>query len=209
RTWTFVDACGNSSSASQTINVIDNVAPTAPEAPEDVTVSCEAEIPAMTSLTATDNCGEMITVEGQDQIAQGACAGTYTVTRTWTFVDSCGNTSSATQTINVIDNVAPTAPQAPEDVTVACESEIPAMTSLTASDNCGETITVEGLDEIAPGACAGTYTVTRTWTFVDACGNSSSATQTINVIDNVAPVFDQLPATSTIFCPAVPEFAQA
>src|SRR5690606_16535785 len=166
-TFTASDACGNSATTTATFNVQDSTAPVAPQAPEDVTVACGSEIPAMTSLTATDNCLGTITVEGQDEVTPGACAGTYTVTRTWTFVDACGNSSSASQTINVIDNVAPTAPEAPEDVTVSCEAEIPAMTSLTATDNCGEMITVEGQDEVTPGACAGTYTVTRTWTFVD------------------------------------------
>src|SRR5690606_35434185 len=73
---------------------------------------------------------------------------------------------------------------------------------------CMGSITVSGTDQTTAGSCAGTYTVTRTWTFTDACGNTSSATQTINVIDNVAPVFGQLPAPSTVACPAVPEFAE-
>ncbi|MBF6640195.1 hypothetical protein IVB69_01755, partial [Flavobacterium sp. J49] len=53
------------------------------------------------------------------------------------------------------------------------------------------------------------YSVTRTWTATDACGNASTATQTITVTDTTAPVFEALPAPSTISCPATPEFAQA
>ncbi|WP_313806089.1 gliding motility-associated C-terminal domain-containing protein, partial [Flavobacterium sp.] len=200
RTWTFVDACGNTSSVSQTINVIDDLAPIAPQAPADVTVACQSEVPAMVSLTANDNCQGEITVQGVDSIAQGECANNFIVTRTWTFVDACGNTSSVSQTINVIDDLAPIAPQAPADVTVACQSEVPAMVSLTANDNCQGEITVQGVDSIAQGECANNFVVTRTWTFVDACGNTSSVSQTINVIDDLAPIAPQAPADVTVAC---------
>ena len=51
--------------------------------------------------------------------------------------------------------------------------------------------------------------VTRTWTATDACGNSSTASQTINVQDITAPVIAALPGPSTIDCPATPVFAVA
>jgi len=201
RTWTFTDACSNASTVSQTINVIDTIAPTAPAAPENVTVVCSDDIPAMVSLTATDNCGDEITVEGVDTTTEGQCAGSYVVTRTWTFTDVCGNTSTATQTITVNDTVAPTAPTAPADVTVSCGEEIPAMVSLTATDNCGTEITVEGVDTTVQGSCANSYVVTRTWTFTDSCGNTSTAVQTITVADDTAPVVDdKVPADITVSC---------
>ena len=204
RTWTFTDACGNSSSVSQTINVNDTVAPTAPEAPASVTVACAAEVPAAQSLTATDNCGDVITAQGVDSVTAGACANSYVITRTWTFADACGNSSSVSQTINVNDTVAPTAPEAPASVTVACAAEVPASQSLTATDNCGDVITAEGVDTIAEGQCANSYVITRTWTFTDACGNSSSVSQTINVNDTVAPTFnEEVPANITLSCDAV------
>ena len=51
--------------------------------------------------------------------------------------------------------------------------------------------------------------MTRTWTATDACGNGSTASQTINVQDITAPVIAALPAQTTIDCPATPSFAQA
>ena len=41
---------------------------------------------------------------------------------------------------------------------------------------------------LLPGACAGDYTITREFTATDDCGNATSATQTITIIDTTSPV---------------------
>ncbi len=200
RTWTFTDACGNSSTVSQNIIVNDNVAPTPPTAPADVTVTCSGLVPAMISLTATDNCNGSITVPGVDSITSGNCASSYTITRTWTFTDGCGNTSSVSQTITVSDTSSPVLPQAPANITVACSADVPAMISLTATDSCAGPITSVGVDTITSGNCPNSYVITRTWSFGDLCGNTSSVSQTITVNDNIAPVVPTAPADVTVSC---------
>jgi hypothetical protein len=70
-------------------------------------------------------------------------------------------------------------------------------------------LSLTSADVTTNGSCAGSYSVTRTWTATDSCGNSSTASQTINVQDKTAPVIAALPATSTIDCPATPVFAVA
>ena len=55
------------------------------------------------------------------------------------------------------------------------------------------------------GACPGNYSVTRTWTATDDCGNFSTASQTITVQDTTAPVIAALPATDDHQLPGHPE----
>ncbi|MDI6034840.1 hypothetical protein QLS91_17340, partial [Flavobacterium sp. LB2P84] len=58
RTWTVTDACGNKTTANQTIKIQDTTAPVFVEAlPANVTVQCSA-VPTAPTLTATDNCGD-------------------------------------------------------------------------------------------------------------------------------------------------------
>ncbi|MBT8288436.1 MAG: T9SS type A sorting domain-containing protein [Bacteroidia bacterium] len=200
RTWTFTDTCGNTSSVSQTITVNDDTAPDAPAAPADVTVECASEVPAPVDLTAVDNCDGDITVSPTAQVTPGDCANTFTMVRTWTFSDSCNNTSSVSQTIIVKDSTAPDAPTAPADVTAQCASEVPAPVDLTAIDNCDGDITVSPTAETTPGNCDNSYTMVRTWTFTDTCGNTSSVSQTITVNDDIAPDAPAAPADVTVEC---------
>src|SRR4029077_11140294 len=129
--------------------------------------------------------------------------GSYSVTRTWTATDACGNSSTASQTINVQDISAPVIAALPAPSTINCPAT-PVFAVATATDACGSAFTLTSTDVTTPGLCAGSYSVTRTWTATDACGNSSTASQTINVQDITAPVIAALPGPSTIDCPATP-----
>ncbi len=207
RTWTATDACGNTSEASQKINVQDVTAPVIAALPAETTVNCPA-VPEFAVASATDNCGSDFTLTFADVTTPGACAGSYSVTRTWTATDACGNTSEASQKINVQDVTAPVIAALPAETTVNCPA-VPEFTVASATDNCGSDFTLTFADVTTPGACAGSYSVTRTWTATDACGNTAEASQKINVQDVTAPVIAALPAETTVNCPAVPEFAVA
>ena len=149
----------------------------------------------MDDATATDNCGE-VSIEVSSETTAGACAGEYTITRTFTATDDCGNSTSATQTITVQDTTAPEL-SIPADYTAECSDEL-VMDDATASDNCGE-VSIDVVSETTAGACAGEYTITRTFTATDDCGNSTSATQTITVQDTTAPELS-IPADYTAEC---------
>ncbi|WP_396184175.1 hypothetical protein, partial [Flavobacterium sp.] len=213
RTWTATDTCGNSSSASQTINVEDTDAPIIAALPVISTISCPA-VPQFAQATATDECDSDFTLTFEDVRTDGDCAGSYSITRTWTATDICGNSSTASQTINVIDNIAPVISDLPADSTISCNSGIINRATInfaqaTATDECDSDFTLTFEDVRTDGECTGSYSITRTWTATDACGNSSSASQTINVEDTDAPIIAALPVISTISCPAVPQFDQA
>src|SRR6185503_12204733 len=158
--------------------------------------------------TATDACGSAFTLTFADVKTDGACAGSYSVTRTWTPTDACNNSSTASQTINVQDITAPVIAALPAPSTINCPAT-PVFAVATATDACGSAFTLTFNDVTTPGNCAGSYSVTRTWTATDGCNNTSTASQTINVQDVTAPVIASLPAPSTINCPATPVFAQA
>ena len=151
-------------------------------------------------LTAVDNCDGDIIVSPTDELTAGSCANNFTIVRTWTFVDVCGNESSVSQNITINDNTVPVVPSAPADFTGQCSDDVPMPIDLTAVDNCDGDITVSPTDELTPGSCANNFTIVRTWTFVDVCGNESSVSQNIAINDNTVPVAPEAPADFTGQC---------
>ncbi|WP_293052351.1 HYR domain-containing protein, partial [Paludibacter sp.] len=169
--------------------------------PGDITINCdESQDPSHTGIaTATDNCTSSgsITINHSDQIVTGSCANNYTIKRTWTATDQSANTSSCIQTITVQDITAPaiTGTLTPIAIEGCTAADRPSATNtlaylrangLTISDACGDAgLTVSSIDGAPSGSCP--VTIIRTYTVTDACGNHSSAQQTITVNDNTAP----------------------
>lgn len=196
RTWTVTDACGNSSSAVQNIILEDMTAPVFDFTPADQTLDCAADY-TLEMATASDACtGATVTyVDSETQ----PCDGSRVIERTFTAVDGCGNATSHVQTISFLDNTAPTFTATPDDLTLECSEALPA-TSAEAADDCGS-VTVTYADETVAGNCAGNYTVLRTFTAEDGCGNSSTYVQTIVFTDTTAPVVISAPSDTgyTVF----------
>ncbi|MBK9338551.1 MAG: hypothetical protein IPM98_19295 [Lewinellaceae bacterium] len=201
RKWTATDLSGNTKTATQRISVIDTQKPNFTNVPANITVQCSA-IPAQASPVATDNCTLYPTVvyNGQTK-TNGACANAYTLTRRWTASDNCGNTRSISQRITVVDNGKPVL-NVPPNVTIACNATPPAVGTPTASDGCAGNVTIAYLGQsTVSGACPGSYQLRRTWRATDVCGNSTAATQTIQVQDTGTPAFfTSVPAPVTISC---------
>jgi gliding motility-associated-like protein len=212
RTWTAVDRCGLTTSAAQTITVIDTTAPKfTTAAPANVTASCD-NVPAAVNLTATDDCSGTMTVTPIETRVDipGQCTSNYYLIRKWVAVDNCGNVSDTLrQTVTVKDTTGPVfTGTAPANVTVDCD-KVPAATTLTATDNCTPgTITVTPADtrqSISGAKCNNTYQITRTWTATDNCGNSTILKQIITVVDTTRPVFNTIVAAdTTVNCDGVP-----
>ncbi|MDB3907318.1 PKD domain-containing protein [Crocinitomicaceae bacterium] len=193
RTWTYTDVCGNTATETQTITVIDTQAPVFAAAPANVTVECIGDVPAMANLGWTDNCDGAGNVTGADVSDGLTCP--EIITRTWTYTDACGNTATETQTITVIDTQAPVFAAPPANVTVECAGDVPAMTNLGWTDNCDGAGNVTGADVSDGLSCP--ETITRTWTYTDACGNNATVSQTI-IVDDTTPPTASNPATTTI-----------
>ena len=184
RSWTATDCSGYSRTREQIIIVVDTVAPEL-FIPENITVFCDDLTTAdFGEAFGTDDCGD-VTIDVEESLIEGDCPGNYTIVRTFNAMDPCLNTTSAQQTITVVDNTAPTfVPLA--DLTLDCSDPLP--TNLPeASDNCSDvSITVES--ETIPGDCPQSYRLVRTFTATDECGNQSTSVQKVDVVDETAPV---------------------
>ncbi|MEO7514601.1 MAG: hypothetical protein ABIW93_02230 [Verrucomicrobiota bacterium] len=200
RRWTASDQCANTAICTQIITVRDTTPPLI-TCPANFTLEC----PAVTTTnatgvaTATDAAGS-VSMAFVDLLTNG-CGNNQTIARRWTATDSCGNSSSCTQTIIVRDTTAPII-NCPTNVTM----EYPAITTTnvtgaaTASDACGS-FTITYSDTITTN-CGSAHTISRRWTVTDQCNNSSSCIQIITVRDTTAPVVT-CPASVTLDCPAV------
>ena len=105
------------------------------------------------SINHTLSCTDLTIEVVADTIA-GDAAGNYTIVRTFTATDACGNSTSASQTITVEDTTAPEL-SIPADYTAECSDDL-ILDDATASDNCGE-VTIEVSSETTAGDCDGSY----------------------------------------------------
>ena len=178
-TFTITDNKG----CTATIDVIiangDGTAPVISNLPSVTTINCP-NLPEFTQATATDNIDTTITLTFADVKTSGACSGSYSITRTWTAKDACGNVSKASQTINVEDKSGPTTNTAfNATVNVNCDA-IPAKPELVFVDNCSS-VTTPVYTEKTINNTATSYSIVREWNVADTCGNSSKFSQVVNV----------------------------
>lgn len=179
-----------STAATVSITINDTVAPVI-NAPANVTVNTGAGATTCSvvvteaqlgTATATDNAGSVSIARSGVPAGNVFPVGTTTIT--YTATDDAGNSSTATQTVTVIDNTAPTI-TAPAPTTANADGSghatIPnVVAGTTASDNCGPvTVTQSPLAGTVVGV--GTHLITLMAT--DSAGNTSTATTTFTVID--------------------------
>ncbi|TRY66722.1 hypothetical protein TCAL_13779, partial [Tigriopus californicus] len=198
RIWTATDNCGNTTTASQEITVTDQDAPEFSFVPESIEIACDQALPT-DQPEVTDNCDQNVDLSETQETIAGNCPDSYTIIRTWVATDNCGNTSTASQSIAVQDLEAPVFANIPEEVTIACDASLPT-NQPAVTDNCDIDIDITENQETQAGNCPGNYLVVRTWLATDNCGNTSTASQIVNVEDVEAPSFTYVPETVTISC---------
>ncbi|HBA82679.1 MAG TPA: hypothetical protein DCZ95_01170, partial [Verrucomicrobia bacterium] len=195
RTWIASDACGNSATGLQTVVVRDENSPVLYGVPSSITVSYAAETPAEPSVTAVDNCEGSIPVLLVETTNDGSCAYSYVLNRTWTAVDSCGNSTQDSQTITFVDNLAPVLSGVPASVDIGCHDSVPEAPVVIATDNFATNVAVI-FNESGQASC-GQFLV-RTWRATDSCNNSTTAVQRIRVVDSESPVLVGVPGDAVI-----------
>ena len=203
RIFTARDDCGNTATATQILNIVDNLAPEL-SGFDDTTTLCERPL-LFPAPIAQDACGSPTTapVKLSDVLSPGPCADTYMRTWTWQSQDVCGNKGVFEQVIMVRDTTRPVILTGlPADVSVECDAVpvVPLLSTFTSSDNCDAVPTIafseSELRDPNTANCDhwANYIIRRQWTVTDNCGNARTYTQNIQVQDNTGPVITPLPA---------------
>jgi hypothetical protein len=193
-TWTAKDNFGNTSTAAQTVTVVDVEAP-AISGLLNINVNTDSGAATASNIqlatpVVTDNVGVKSVSNNAPSMYH---VGVTTIT--WTAVDSAGNIATALQTVTVTDVELPVV-NAPSNAAVNTDAGAATASNVQLglpvfSDNVGVQSVINNAPVLYP---VGVTTVT--WTVTDGSGNVTNATQTVTVSDAEAPVI-QAPANIT------------
>ena len=191
RTFSLTNLCSQTTTATQSIFIVDTIGPSI-VMPADFTAGCGDMIAFDDSdIQVANGCGadgEIILTTQVDTL-QLDCG--IEIIRTATATDECGNTSTASQSVMLVDTIGPTFLHVPANASLACadEATMDALLSemVVAEDACSS-VTITESTTIMEGDCPNNYTMVRSFTAVDGCGNARIAEQLIEVYDDVAPV---------------------
>ncbi|PLX30585.1 MAG: hypothetical protein C0600_07960, partial [Ignavibacteria bacterium] len=201
-TFTATDNCGNIGTATKDFLVNDVTAPVVTVPAPALSMECYDASVVQTwadLASALDNCDGSVATTATWTPPPNNC--NQTVTVTFTAVDNCGNTGTATKDFLVNDVTGPVITVPPAPLTMECyDASLVQSWANTASalDNCDGSVSVSANWNAPPNNC--NQTVTVTFTAVDNCGNSSTATKDFLVDDVTAPVITVPPAPLTMEC---------
>ncbi|WP_413788839.1 PKD domain-containing protein, partial [Ascidiimonas meishanensis] len=179
-TWTYDDGNGNTATQNQNI-IIDDTTPPIPDIASLPNVTAQCEVTALTPPTATDNCGGTVIVTNNATLPITTQGTTVVI---WTYDDGNGNTVTQNQNV-VIDDTTPPAPDVASLPDVTAECEVTTLTTPTATDNCGGSVTVTNNATLPI-----TTTTVVIWTYDDGNGNTGTQNQNVVINDNTPPVPD-------------------
>lgn len=212
--WTFNYVFHDTLTCSQIVKIEDMVPPILECPPlDDVTYECYGEIPVPYAsfeefLAAGGSISDMKKYkEGTfryEETEQGEAPCDYTLVRTYYITDVRYKTESCSQTFAIHDVTAPEILTTVDTIKIACDQdsliqEVLAMDDIAikAKDNCSteEEIVIKkrtqsNRSEDIHDCDYNNYTIWRSWTAVDKCGNESEPlVQVILIVDSVAPKF--------------------
>jgi len=187
--YTATDNCGNTVTCQFDVTVITNACDTAPAivCPSNFSTCPGSDFTPTTAgqasaTSGSANCGTPALSFDDVVEATYSCNGAQEIHRKWKAVDA-GNSnlfSNCTQIITIVDNSNPTI-SCPVDIVVSDPSGIATWTVPTGNDNCGVASVVSthnSGDSFPIGNTTVTYTVT------DNCGNTTTCSFDVFVIDS-------------------------
>jgi hypothetical protein len=202
RVFTATDNCGNIATATQVIIAEDTEGPVFAGA-ADIDVPCSEFTAEGVYVTASDNCGTAsITVISDQELESNDCR---TISRQYVAIDNCGNDTYFTQVIHVIDTEAPVASEVAPAVQYSCNDTTWAPANVTFFDSCDQNLELDSDVQITQEACTTFYAYS--WTATDACGNSTTVSQLVTIVDDIAPVINDASTEQTVSCGTLVEFA--
>lgn len=206
RTYTIRDACGNETTNTMSVSGSDQSEPAlAGTWPDNITGQdncfANADLSGLISddeaaAQYIDGCGGSVTVSHSDANTLTDNCG-WTITRTYTITNACGtNSTTITQSVSGSDQSAPTLSGTwPANITAQnncfADADVSGLmsdddVSELYSDGCGGTISVTHTDANTTTDNCG-WTITRTYTISDVCGNEVTKTQSVSGSDQTAP----------------------
>ncbi len=193
--WTATDECNNMTQEIMEVFYVDQTPPVFTSFPDDLFLTCGDEIPD-SDVQAEDDCSEVI-ISIDDELLGTGCSSL--IVRTITASDACGNFTSNIQLITQEDETAPVFTSIPDDITVSCGDAAPEVVYPTIQDDCSAAV-VTLVEMIIDGECPNTYTIIREFTASDVCGNSNTHVQSVSVVDDTAPIFENFEPQISVEC---------
>lgn len=151
--------------------------------PFDTESECTAlpEPPGLyTDMVVVDNCDYSVFISYTESANNFNCSSDTTITRTWSAIDECGNSTQFSQNIILRDTTPPTFTVPPAMIVTCGQSIEPDSTGIVndESDNCSSDLMAVYTDNVGNlNGCEGF--IERIWTLTDNCGNTTQGVQII------------------------------
>jgi len=197
------DNCGNSKFKTVSFTLRDTTPPESFCNPVDFGVSCEGDETASSRVAGWhtdnitlletclfDNCGEVTVTSDFNGASFDIstlnfdCNDETGFAVNYILTDQCGNTTTKTAFLKVVDNAPPTFENVPRDTSIGANDNL-AIGQPTVIDNCSSNLTTEFMEARIDNDNDDGFQIIRTWTATDDCGNVNTATQRVMVLDPI------------------------
>ena len=197
-TYTISDDSGNSTMGSFLVVVSDGEAPTISNMPLDVTVTNTTSLCSVNVVWAEPSTSDCTFSSMTSSHSSGSQFSTGTTEVTYTSTDTEGNQTVESFTVTVLDGESPQITGVPSDITVTAE-----LGSCHAAATWGEPGSLDCVSaELAASHASGDLfeigTTEVIYTATDPSGNTSSQSFLVIVLDQEAPLIENMPATVTV-----------